>query len=426
METIVIVSGLLIIAATSLQAVMGLYSVTARTMTANTLDRARLSLFKDQASVLLKRVQADRAKRELTWNGKRKFRVSQRVYEDPNEDICSFYLKPHDNMQVPPFRPGQFLTFELPVPGQPQPVIRCYSLSDGPVEEAQYRVSIKKQGAPPKAPKGTPAGLASNFFHDSVQEGDIVEVFAPAGEFYLDQESERPVVLIGGGVGLTPVVSMLNWLASSGSNREIWFFYGTRNRSEHAMYDNIKEIAKENPNVHTVVAYSQPSDTCVKDVDYDFEGFVGVDLMKAKLLSNNYVYYICGPPPMMDMVTKQLGEWGVPEEDINFEAFGPATVKKASGTDDAKPEAGAQTFEVEFSRSKVKVQWAANMGTLLDLAEANGVKARSGCRAGNCGTCSTALKQGDVDYVSKPGVKPEVGSCFTCVAQPKSDLVLDL
>ncbi len=424
--TIIIVSGLLIIAATSLQAVVGLYSVTSRTLSANRFDRARLALFKDRASVILSRVEADRAKLELTWNGKRKFRVARRVYEDPNKDICSFYLHPHDNKPVPPFFPGQFLTFELPIPGQPQPVIRCYSLSDGPVEEAQYRVSIKKLGPPPKAPADTPPGLSSNYFHDNVLEGDIVEVFAPAGEFYLDQESVRPVVLIGGGVGLTPVVSMLNWLASTHSNREIWFFYGTRNRNEHAMYENIQKIEREHPNINTVIAYSQPSDTCKEGVDYDHKGFVGVDLMKAKLRSNNYVFYICGPPPMMDMVTRDLEEWGVPEEDINFEAFGPATVKKTSSADAAKPDADAEAFEVEFSRSKIKVKWAANMGTLLELAEANGVKARSGCRAGNCGTCLTALKQGDVDYLSKPGKKPEAGSCLTCITQPKSNLVLDI
>jgi len=426
MTTIIIVSGLLIITATTLQAAIGLYSMTSSALTTNRLDRARLSLFKDQASILLKRVDADRAKRELTWNGKRKFNVARRDYEDPNKDICSFYLQPHDNKPVPPFRPGQFLTFELPIPGQPQPVIRCYSLSDGPLDEAQYRVSIKKLGPPPKAPKGTPAGLSSNYFHDHVREGDIVEVFAPAGEFYIDQNSERPIVLIGGGVGLTPVVSMLNWLAASHSNREVWFFYGTRNRNEHAMYEHIQAIARENPNIHTVVAYSDPSDSCKEGVDYDHQGFVGVELMKAKLASNNYVFYICGPPPMMDMVTRDLGEWGVPEEDINFEAFGPATVKKTSGTDDAKPGKDAPTFEIEFSRSNVKVQWAANMGTLLELAEANGVKTRSGCRAGNCGTCLTALKQGEVEYMSKPGKKPESGSCLTCITLPKSNLILDI
>ncbi len=426
MGTIIIAAGLLILAATSLQAAMGLYSVTARTLAANRLDRAQLALFRDRATTLLKRVDADRAHRELSWNGKRKFRIARRVYEDPNNDICSFYLRPHDEKPVPPFRPGQFLTFELPIPGQSQPVVRCYSLSDGPANEPQYRVSIKKLGAPPKAPEGTPPGLSSNFFHDQLNEDDIVEVFAPAGEFYLEQESERPVVLIGGGVGLTPVVSMLNWLVSSGSNREIWFFYGVRNRSEHAMYDHLQEIAKENPNVHTVIAYSQPTETCVKGVDYDHKGFVGVDLMKSVLETNNYEFYICGPPPMMDMVTKALAEWGVPDEDVRFEAFGPASVKKAGSGEDSKPEAGAPTFEVEFSRSKIKAQWAKNMGTLLDLAEANGVKARFGCRAGNCGTCSTALKQGDVDYVSKPGKEPESGSCLTCIAQPTSNLVLDI
>ena len=420
------VGGWLIIVAVSLRALIGAFSMARRRWRAARLDREYIALFEKLAARACRTFDAERQLRELSWSGKRKFRIVRRAYEDRSKDICSFYLAPYDNRPIPPFRPGQFLTFELPVPGRPQPVVRCYSLSDTPTERQHYRISIKKLRAPSHAPEGTPPGVSSNYFHDHLREGDIVDVLAPAGDFCLNQESERPIVLVAGGVGLTPLVSMLNWLVASQTGREIWFFYGVRNRAEHAMYDHLERIRRENPNVRTVIAYSRPTETCKKGVHYDVEGHVSVELMKPLLAARDCEFYVCGPRPMMDRMTQDLAASGVAPEDVMFEAFGPAAGEKAAEPEDVAADDGARTFRVEFSRSGKIVQWTKSLGTLLELAEASGVKARCGCRAGVCGTCVTGLRQGEVNYVHRPAKEPEADFCLPCITQPKSDLVLDI
>lgn len=423
MTGIVEIAGAVIILAAVAQALLGIYSISLRAATHRRQSAEQLEVFKERTRILLERAAVERDRTELSWNGKRKFEVRRREYENQKEDICSFYLVPHDKRSIPPFKPGQFLTFELPVPGQPQPVVRCYSLSDSAVEADHYRVSIKKLGVPPNAPEGTLPGISSNYFHDHLKEGEIVEVMAPAGEFYLNEEADRPVVLIGGGVGITPVFSMLKTLAQRQSNREVLFFYGTINRSEHAMYEAMKEIDREHANIRVIVCYSNPAEGDVEGRDYDHKGYVGVDLIKTYVESNNYEFYTCGPPPMMEMVTQHLEEWGVPEEDINYEAFGPATVKKTQDTDDTADD--GEAIELVFARSNRTLQWTPSSGTLLEFGEANGIKMNCGCRSGSCGTCLTALKEGDVEYIHRPGKKPEPGSCLTCISQPKGRLVLD-
>ena len=419
---IVETAGLIIMLGAAIQVVMGVFTITSRAADSQRKAAAELESFKRRAGILLEEAKFERDRTESSWNGKRKFRIDRRVVENEAGDICSFYLVPHDGRPLPSFHPGQFLTFELPIPDEPQPVVRCYSLSDSPLED-YYRVSIKRQGPPPKAPEGTPAGRSSNYFHNQLKEGDIVEAMAPAGGFYLDEESERGVVLIGGGVGLTPVVSMLNTLIARGSNRDIWFFYGIRNREEHAMADHLREMDRAHANVHVVICYSLPDDTCQEGVDYNRAGYVSVELFKSLLESSNYEFYICGPPPMMDMVIRDLEEWGVPEEHINFEAFGPATVKKTQ--EPASTAGESKTIEVVFAKSDKTLKWVTASGTLLEFGEENGIKMNSGCRSGGCGTCLTALKEGEIEYVHRPGKKPEAGSCLVCIARPAGRVVLD-
>ena len=359
--------------------------------------------------------------KELSWQGWRKFEVARK---DPEGgDICSFYLTPHDNRPLPPFNPGQFLTFQLNVPGQRKPVIRCYSLSDSPGIPENYRVSIKRV-PPPRDKPDAPPGLSSNFFHDTINEGDILDLKAPCGAFYLDMSKNTPVVLIGGGIGLTPVLSMVNAIIRSGSRREVHFFYGVRNGAEHIMKDHLKEIDRENPNVHMHVCYSAAKDDEVEGEDYQHAGRVGVDLFKEVLESNNYDFYMCGPPPMMTSLTEGLAEWGVPDAKVHFEAFGPASAKKTAPPAAAEAAAGA-SITVTFDKSGVSVPWTGEAGSLLDLAEDNDVTMESGCRAGNCGTCVTAIKSGDVTYLHEPGEMPRGGTCLACITVPKGDITLD-
>lgn len=368
----------------------------------------------------------EREKNEFSWSGFRKFEVARKVPEGGG--ICSFYLRPHDQKPLPAFDPGQYLTFRLDVPGQPKMVMRCYSLSDSPKPD-YYRVSIKAV-PPPRDKPEIPPGLSSNFFHDQINEGDILDVKAPGGHFFLDTAKHTPVVLIGGGIGLTPVMSMVNRIVDIGSTRETHFFYGVRNSKEHVMKEHLERLTAEHENIHLHVCYSNPDEGAVEGRDYHHAERVGADLFKRVLPSSNYEYYFCGPPPMMNSLFEGLREWGVPEKDINYEAFGPATVQKKKEADTATDQAPAATsdsagIEIVFEKSGKTVAWDPSIGSILDFAEENDVEIDFGCRAGNCGTCITAIKSGEVDYLSEPGEKPESGSCLACVSVPKGPLVLN-
>ncbi len=356
--------------------------------------------------------------KQLTWNGYRKFRIDRKIEEC--HDVYSFLLSPHDRKAVPLFKPGQYLTFQLAIPGQPKPIVRCYSLSDSPHAEKNYRVTVKRAVAP--AP-GAPHGLASNYFCDLLKEGDIVDVKAPAGQFYLDLTRPQPLVLISAGVGITPTLSMLNAVIESGIEREVWFFFGTRNRREHIQKEYLQKVAAECKYINLHVCYSAPGDEDVAGKDYHHKGRVTIDLLKQLLPSSNYHYFLCGPSSFMESITTGLRDWGVPDSDVMFEAFGPATVKRSSVTTTFLK--NAPLVKVTFSRSRKSVEWNPKVGTLLDLAEEQGVKLESGCRAGSCGSCLVAIKSGSVEYLDSHSAPPEEGSCLTCIARPKTDLILE-
>ena len=155
----------------------------------NALFKARIDMMANPVS------KAANDKGSAAWSGFRKFRVAKKIME--KGDCCSFYLEPHDGRELPAFLPGQYLTFKLKVPGQPKEVTRCYSLSDSPNPQ-YYRVTIKRVPPPPKSPE-LPPGVSSNHFNSNVNEGDILDVKAPSGNFHIDVEAQSPVVLIGGG-----------------------------------------------------------------------------------------------------------------------------------------------------------------------------------------------------------------------------------
>lgn len=367
---------------------------------------------------MMRDLRRKRSESAVPWNGFRKFLVNQKVME--SKDVCSFYLTPHDQKRLSTFFPGQYLTFQLDIAGSARPVVRCYSLSDGPRPDG-YRVSIKRI---PAATKELAPGVVSSHFHDNIKEGDILDVKAPSGKFYLDPEVTENVVLIGGGIGVTPVLAMLNTLIGMGSTRQIWFFYGLRNRAEHVMKEQLETIAREHPNVFLYVCYSKPEAGDELNRDYNYEGRVSIDLFKEVLPSNNFDFYICGPGPLMQSMTEGLKEWGVPDKNVHFETFGPSSVKKIAPT--VKPDAVDQPgFAVQFKKSGKTVKWTGGTTNLLELAEANGIAIPSGCRAGSCGTCQVAVFSGEVAYLDKSDFETNPGTRLTCIGAPKSDVVLD-
>lgn len=384
------------------------------------LRKKELQSYISRSNRLLASAKQDLADHSTAWQGTRTFELTKKIKEA--DSICSFLLKPHDGKPLSAYRPGQFLTFNLTIPGTGvKNTVRCYSLSDAPTHPDHYRLTIKRLGPPADQPDA-PAGLSSSYFHDQLQENDYLDVLAPSGDFYLNTDTERPVVLIGGGIGLTPVVSMLNHIAETGSNRETWFFYGVRNGSEHIWKEHFKTLNKR-PNISVVVCYSNPNEHDRKDDDYDIHGRVSVELLKQKLHSNNYEFYVCGPPPMMNSIVKDLGDWGVPEEQIHFEAFGPATVTKPSS--EGTQASSSESYNVEFSRSNKTVIWDGKHQNLWDFANENSIAIPRGCGVGNCGTCKTAIRYGNVKYQQKPGFQVENGSCLVCCSTPDGDIKLD-
>ncbi len=420
--------GIMVAGAASMRAAISVASFAGRRYQFARQEKRYIAQFRHVTAGIFEDGQIQRQKTELQWQGKRKFRVVHRVYENLNQDICSFYLEPNDGRAIPSFRPGQFLTFSMPVPGEREPVTRCYSLSDSPAARNYYRVTVKRMDAPFDAPAGTPPGQSSDYFHNHLKVGSVVDAYAPAGSFCLHEDSDKPIVLIAGGVGITPILSMVNWLIATRSNREIWLFYGVRNRAEHAMYDYLQEVVSQVRNLRMVVAYSQPTNTCRHKVDYHLRGHITEDLVRPILEGRECEIYICGPAPMMNTLTRGFEQIGVPADNIRFEAFGPASPTVAAGPPPEKmlENKAEQAFQIEFARSGKKVQWVPGDGSLLELAMANGIKARCGCRQGMCGTCAVALKDGSVEYERTPEKTPAAGKCLPCVAQPQSNLVLDM
>lgn len=362
------------------------------------------------------------------WSGLRNFKLARRVFEDAARQICSFYLEPEDGQPLSPYKPGQFLTFRLDVPGADgsgiEQITRCYSLSDAP-QSGYFRVSIKR--VPPPPGSDHPPGRASNFFHDRIQIGTTLRVRAPSGHFHLAPD-HSPVVLIAGGIGITPMLSMLNWCQAHQAGREVWFFYGVRNSREAAFSAHLHAIAATNPNVHLRICFSDPLPEDLPGRDFHRKGRVSVDLFRMELPLKPYHYYLCGPTPMLETLVPALDEWGVPDSHLHFEAFGPASIKRRKPEGEPAGEGIAATVSnimVSFARSGKQARWSPQSGSLLAFAESLGVAIDSGCRAGGCGTCQTAIQSGEVAYRQSPDYDPEPGTCLMCVCIPKTDVTLE-
>lgn len=361
------------------------------------------------------------------WPGYRTFRLVRKVPEDALAQICSFYWVPEDGQPLLPYAPGQFLTFSLEVPapsGGTQALVRCYSLSDAP-QPGQYRISVKRATAAPGS-EGAP-GRVSNYLHDQVAVGCRVQVRAPAGHFHLDP-SDGPVVLIGGGIGITPLLSMLMGCRATQPDREVWLFYGARNRSELMMLNDLVALAAQQANIHLHLCLSDPvqPETQPQTVGpaHFHHGRVSVPLLRECLPSHAFHFYLCGPTPMLESLVPALEDWGVPGEHIHFEAFGPASIprKRVGAAAQGEPSA---CVAVTFSRSGKDLLWSPDQGSLLDMAEAQGVGLSSGCRTGACGSCQTRVLGGEVSYLQPHAFEAEPGTCLLCVCTPKSALTLE-
>jgi nitric oxide dioxygenase len=244
------------------------------------------------------------------WNGWRNFRIESKQKE--SEIITSFVLRPEDGGPVLRHQPGQYLTFWINIPGQ-HPLKRNYSISSAPNGET-YRISVKRE----------PQGIASTWLHDQTEVGTVLKVAPPAGEFFLNEESPRPVVLLSGGVGLTPMMSMLETIASRYPNKAVHYVHGTLNGSTHAMRDRVQSLVTSYPNIRATTFYVEPRPEDRLGDDYDHEGLISIDWLRANTPLDEAGYYLCGPRPFLRAFVSGLALAGVRSNRIHYEFFGPA------------------------------------------------------------------------------------------------------
>lgn len=336
------------------------------------------------------------------WQAWRVLRVEQE-----SRDIRSFYLEPPVDSAVA-FAPGQHVPVQVQPDGEAA-LIRTYSLSSAP-SDGYLRISIKSQGT------------ASRYLHERVVAGDVLNVRPPMGSFTLDQQSTRPLVLIGAGVGITPLLAMLREQVGMGQARRIHLFHGARSLADLPFRNELASLQQQAAGMLRVYrALSQPESHALAGQDYDFAGRLGIEQVKATLALDDYDFYLCGPGSFTQELYEGLRAVHVPDARIHAEAFGPSTLRRHTDDDQPtlqQPPAANEPVPVYFAASAKEARWAPGSGTLLELAEARGLTPEFSCRGGSCGTCKTRLVSGQVHYPNPPAELPEAGAVLICCAVP--------
>lgn len=361
------------------------------------------------------RLQADALRDQ--WRPLRVTRI-----EDESDGIRSFYFEPADGAGLPAFKAGQHLPLRLSPDGRTPPLIRTYSLSSAP-SDGFFRISVKRDG------------LASAYLHDHVSVGDLLQARSPQGSFVVDAQERRPLVLLGAGIGVTPMLSMLREVIYEGKRvrggRATWFIQSARRLADLAFREEVDTlIAKAGDQLTAIRVLSQPETSARVGEDFHLTGRIDLDLLKALLPFNDFDFYVCGPAAFTQEIYDGLRGMHIRDERIHAETFGPSSLKRSGdsqGVAFEQPPAATEAVPVVFERSAKEVRWQPAAGSLLELAESRGLSPEFSCRGGSCGTCKTRLISGQVHYPVPPAERPAPDHVLICCAVPASGpLVLDL
>lgn len=359
---------------------------------------------------------SNRVRAAALANSWRPFRVTHIV--DESSVVRSFHLEPADGAGLLKHQAGQFLPIRITPPGHDKPLTRTYTLSVAP-SDATYRISVKRDGA------------ASQYLHDHVRVGDLIEARAPAGAFTIEALEKRPVVLLAAGIGVTPMLAMLRHIVYEGQRKQrmraTWFFHSARTREERAFSDELASLAAQgNGAIHIVRLLSDPTGATVRE-DYDESGRIDIDVLRAHLPFDDYDFYLCGPAPFMQSLYDALRALNVPDGRIHAEAFGASSLTRQTdaSTLATTPRAtvpatlaATTSVPVLFMQSAKEARWNPGDGSLLELAEQRGLTPEYGCRGGHCGTCATRILSGAVAYPNAPEFEVPADQALICCAVP--------
>lgn len=250
------------------------------------------------------------------WAGWRPFRVARRVTE--STEIVSFYLQPTDAGTLPAFLPGQFVSVRV-VNADGMSHIRQYSLSDAPSHD-HLRLTVKRQDASGDAP----AGQVSTALHSGLREGDVVELSFPQGHFVVDQGKHNPIVLLSGGVGITPMLGFVAHVTREQPARPIYFAHAARNRHVHAMNDWLRSMQEQHASLKVEIYFEEVDAADLAGRHYDIHGRIDAAQIAANDDLAGADYYLCGPRGFMAAQLASLKQAGIPETNIHAEFFGAA------------------------------------------------------------------------------------------------------
>jgi len=340
------------------------------------------------------------------WSGQ--LRVA-RIFQEI-ADVKTFRLAPLTGEELPfAFEPGQFLTVAVTVDGKV--VKRSYSIASSPCCHGWCEITVKHARG----------GVVSGHLHGQIKVGDVLEASGPYGRFTFRGQEAPNVVLIGGGVGITPLMSSLRFLVDQSWPGEIWLVYACPRLDAVIFREELDYLAKRHPNLHvTLVLGDEPSASWT-----GARGFVTAELLTQAVpeLGTRRIH-LCGPPPMMEAVKKALAQLGIAPDHLHTELFLTPEVKpapKAAATPAAAP------ASCSFARSGKKAALPAEK-TVLDAAEDVGVTIDYSCRQGFCGVCKVKLLAGQVTMDVQDGLTPadqSAGFILACQAKATQDLTVE-
>ncbi|TPK62439.1 2Fe-2S iron-sulfur cluster binding domain-containing protein [Mesorhizobium sp. B2-4-15] len=348
--------------------------------------------------------------RRTGWRGYRTMRVA--AVDRIAEGVTAVTLENIDGGLLPDFEPGQHIVLRRR--DDRDDLIRCYSLT-GPAVERQrsaYTIAVRKVAAPAGI-DDVPPGRMSTAINDVLAAGDEIDVRAPSGRFTPPLASERPVVLVAGGIGITPFLSYLETLARQDKRPRVHLAYANSLAATEAFADRLSSLAAVMPELTIDRCWSRAGKEIPADVH---NGRLAIRHLRLATFDTAPAIYFCGPPGMVASLRVDLVRAGHPDSLTFEEAFAAISIDQ-----DALP---TGPCSVTFVRSGKTVIWERSRGSLLDLAEAEGVRITSGCRAGQCESCEVRILDGAISYRTEIG-RSATDSCLACQAVPRTDLLVD-
>ncbi|HNO78153.1 MAG TPA: 2Fe-2S iron-sulfur cluster-binding protein [Phycisphaerae bacterium] len=357
-----------------------------------------------------------------TWSGN--LRVCRIFEETPG--VKTFRLAAEHDVALPfTYYPGQFLTLSLNIDGKK--VKRSYTIASTPTQLHYCAITVKREDQ----------GLVSRFLHDQIEEENLLEAAAPNGKFTFTGAEAETIVLIGGGVGITPLMSVVRYLTDVGWRNDIYLLYCCRTTKDFIFREELEQLQQRHPNLHVFATMTRAAGTVWMGLKgrftSDLIGHLIPDVSKCRV-------HVCGPPLMMSAVLEMLKTLNVPDDQLETEAFGPA-IKPPSAKSVASAATEAQpgtvpssgdaksvgTTAVAFKRSD-KFAPLATDETVLDAADAVGVEIDNSCRSGQCGLCKIKLLSGNVTMECDDALSDDdkqQGLILACQAMASANVEVD-